>query len=409
MGCEMRTLLTLLLSFLVLWAQQPSKAIFIEPKRGYYDTIEAKANEFKAPKKKTQKTVMKVDLSNFKIPKSISEFKYVWHQTPISQGITGTCWSFSTTSFFESEIYRLKNKKIRLSPMYNAYWEYVEKATEYVKTRGKTHLGEGSEADALLRLWKKYGIVPYEVYTGLLDGQEVYDHSQMFNEIKSFLENVKKNNFWNENFVIEGVKSILNTYMKEPPKEFTYEGKKWTPQQFLQNYIGINLDDYYSIISLNRYPLYTKIIYEVPDNWWFGADYYNVTLQEFMQIINYAIEKNISMSIGGDVSEPGIDSWAKVAVVPEFDIPADKINDDARMFRFYNGTTDDDHGVHLIGYTDIDGKRWYLIKDSGAGSRNTGDKGYYFFSDDYVKLKIVDFLIHKDGIPDNIKQKLNIK
>ncbi|HOL81624.1 MAG TPA: C1 family peptidase, partial [Ignavibacteriales bacterium] len=342
----MRTLLTLLLSFLVLWAQQPSKAIFIEPKRGYYDTIEAKANEFKAPKKKTQKTVMKVDLSNIKIPKSISEFKYVWHNTPISQGITNTCWSFSTTSFFESEIYRLKNKKIRLSPMYNAYLEYIEKATEFVKTRGKTHIGEGSMADALLRLWKKYGCVPYDVYTGLLDGQEVYDHAAMFSEIKSFLESVKKNNFWSETFVIDGIKNILNTYMKEPPTEFTYEGKKWTPQQFFQNYVGLNLDDYYSIISLNKYPFYEKIVYEVPDNWWFSDEYYNVPLNEFMQIINFAIEKNISMSIGGDVSEPGIDSWAKVAVVPEFDIPFDKINDDARMFRFYNGTTYDDHGVH---------------------------------------------------------------
>ncbi|HOM65195.1 MAG TPA: C1 family peptidase [Ignavibacteriales bacterium] len=404
----MRTLILTLIAFSFLLAQQPQKAIFVEPKKGYYDTIETKANEFKAKKKKT-KTVMKVDLSNIKIPKSISEFKYVWHNTPISQGITNTCWSFSTTSFFESEIYRLKNKKIRLSPMYNAYLEYIEKATEFVKTRGKTHIGEGSMADALLRLWKKYGCVPYDVYTGLLDGQEVYDHAAMFSEIKSFLESVKKNNFWSETFVIDGIKNILNTYMKEPPTEFTYEGKKWTPQQFFQNYVGLNLDDYYSIISLNKYPFYEKIVYEVPDNWWFSDEYYNVPLNEFMQIINFAIEKNISMSIGGDVSEPGIDSWAKVAVVPEFDIPFDKINDDARMFRFYNGTTYDDHGVHLLGYTDIDGKRWYLIKDSGAGSRNVGDKGYYFFNEDYVKLKIVNFLIHKDGIPENIKKKLNIK
>jgi bleomycin hydrolase len=65
--------------------------------------------------------------------------------------------------------------------------------------------------------------------------------------------------------------------------------------------------------------------------------------------------------------------------------------------------------MHLVGYTDIDGKRWYLIKDSGAGSRNTGDKGYYFFNEDYIKLKIVDYLVHKNAIPEKIKSKLKIK
>ena len=36
----------------------------------------------------------------------------------ISQGRTGTCWSFSSTSFLESEIIRLTGKQIDLSEMY---------------------------------------------------------------------------------------------------------------------------------------------------------------------------------------------------------------------------------------------------------------------------------------------------
>lgn len=406
----MKKLLLLLGLFGYLAAQQPSKAIFIEPKKGFYDTIEMKAKNYQESlKPKKKQSIMKVDLSNIKLPKSKEDFKYVWHQPTINQGITGTCWSFSTTSYMESEIYRLTNKKVKLSQMYTVYWEYIEKVTDFVKTRGKTYIGEGSEADALIRVWKKYGVVPFDVYTGLLDNQEVYDHSKMFSEITKFLQSVKDNGLWNEDFVVQSVKNILNTYMKEPPKEFIFDGKKWAPRDFLNSYLKLNLDDYVSIISLNKYPLYEKIVYEVPDNWWFGADYYNVTLNEFMEILNNAISNGYSMAIGGDVSEPGIDSWNKVAIVPEFDIPSDKINDDARMFRFYNETTTDDHGMHLVGYTDIDGKRWYLIKDSGAGSRNTGDKGYYFFNEDYIKLKIVDFLVHKNAIPEKIKSKLNIK
>ena len=41
-----------------------------------------------------------------------------------NQGYTGTCWSFSTLSFFESELLRQKKENINLSEMFivrNAY------------------------------------------------------------------------------------------------------------------------------------------------------------------------------------------------------------------------------------------------------------------------------------------------
>ena len=43
---------------------------------------------------------------------------------PVAQYLTGTCWSFSTTSFYESEIKRLSGKEIKLSEMWTAYCEY---------------------------------------------------------------------------------------------------------------------------------------------------------------------------------------------------------------------------------------------------------------------------------------------
>jgi bleomycin hydrolase len=43
---------------------------------------------------------------------------------------------------------------------------------------------------------------------------------------------------------------------------------------------------------------------------------------------------------------------------------------------------------------------WYLIKDSGSGSRNSGEQGYLFFRDDYIKLKIMDFMVHKAEVGD---------
>ena len=144
--------------------------------------------------------------------------------------------------------------------------------------------------------------------------------------------------------------------------------------------------------------------YEVGDNWWHSSDYYNVPLDVFMAALKNAVRKGYTLAIGGDVSEPGFDRTTQCAVVPDFDIPSAYINDDARQFRFSNHTTTDDHGLHLVGYLEKDGKDWYLVKDSGSGSRNNDPNakefGYYFFSEDYVKLKMMDFMVHKDAVKD---------
>ena len=152
---------------------------------------------------------------------------------------------------------------------------------------------------------------------------------------------------------------------------------------------------------------YDKFVeYEVPDNWWKNADYFNIPLDEFMSVLKNAVKNGYTVSIGGDVSEPGIDSWNKVAMIPTFDIPSDYIDEYARQFRFTNQTTTDDHGIHLLGMTTKNGKDWFLIKDSGAGSKNVEPRGYYYYSDDYIKLKMMNYTIHKDALPQSLKDRM---
>ncbi len=194
----------------------------------------------------------------------------------------------------------------------------------------------------------------------------------------------------------------MNHYMGTPPKEFKYEGKTYTPKSFLKDYLKLNMDDYVEVLSYMQQPYWQKVEYEVPDNWWHSKDYYNVPLDVYMEVWNYAIQNGYSMSIGGDVSEAGFSRETNCAMVPDFDIPYDAINEHARQFRFSNGTTTDDHGMHCIGwYKADDGKMWYLVKDSSSGSRNHAENedlfGYYFFRDDYVKLKMMNFTVHKDA------------
>ena len=196
----------------------------------------------------------------------------------------------------------------------------------------------------------------------------------------------------------------MNHYMGVPPADVTINGKKISPVQYMKEVIKINPDDYVDILSYTQEPFYKKVEYSVPDNWWHSTDYYNVPLDVFMSALKSAVRKGYTVAIGGDVSEPGFDRVTQCAVIPDFDIPSAFINDDAREFRFSNHSTTDDHGIHLVGYLENDGRDWYLIKDSGSGSRNNDPKakefGYYFFSEDYVKLKMMDFMVHKDAVKD---------
>lgn len=385
--------------------QNRDKAIFREVKPGFIQhSVMKDDREVKEKKEPAEvRKSFQVDLNGIDLPNKVDLYKtQQWRNPPVSQGNTNTCWCFSTTSFLESEVYRIHKKEVRLSEMFTVYWEYVEKTRRFIQERGNSAFAEGSEADAVTRMWKKYGIVPWEAYNGLLEGRKFHNHERMFGELKSYLESVKAANAWDEEAAINVVKSIMHHYLGVPPTEVMVNGTRMTPLQYLNQVLKINPDDYVSVLSYTQEPFWQKVEYKVPDNWWHSKEYYNVPLADYMAALKAAVRKGYTLSIGGDVSEPGLSRTAQCAVIPDFDIPSAYINDDARQFRFTNETTTDDHGMHVVGYLEKEGKDWYLVKDSGSGSRN-GDQnakefGYYFFSEDYVKLKMMDFMVHKDAV-----------
>lgn len=393
------------------YSQKPEKdkASFKIYKEGFYDKyILSGIKDFdqKQIPVAPPRGAFKVDMSSLDIPNDRSKYAVVWHNDPISQGATNTCWSFSGTSFLESEIYRLTKQKIKLSEMYTVYYEYIERAKNFVEKRGNMEIGEGSECNAVTKIWKKYGIVPYKDYSGMLPGQTYFDHQKLFDEISGFFKRVKEDNLWNEDYVVSTVKDILKHYMGEPPQSIVVDGKSMTPVQYLKDVIKVNPDDFVDVLSYLQQPFWKQVEYEVPDNWWHSKDYYNVPLEDYMAIMKKAVKAGYNVAIGGDVSEAGMDARDyQAAIVPTFDIPPAYIDDNARQFRFSNKTTTDDHGMHIVGYIEKDGVTWFLIKDSGSGSRTGGKEnnknfGYYFFREDYVKLKMMDFMVHKDMLKD---------
>ncbi len=395
----------IILPGLLLSQEKPKdKGVFVEPKSPFWDEIIKSTEDFWKAKPTPSKSFI-VDLSGVTPIRSLEGFTTLWHNPPVSQGNTNTCWCFSTISMFESEVYRLSGKKVRLSEAFTVYGEYIERTKRFIRERGKSAVNEGSESNAVTRDWKIYGCAPLEVYTGLLPGQKFPDHSKIIDEIKTYLYHVRDSYAWNEDEAVATVKAILNHYLGVPPEKFMVEGKEYTPKTYLRDYLKINPDDYVDVLSYLQQPFGQQVEYEVPDNWWHSKEYYNVPLDTYIKILENALAKGITAAIGGDVSEPGRNSEKKICMIPTFDIPASAIDDSARQYRFGNGTTTDDHGVHLIGFKKENGRTVFLTKDSAASAFNYDPKGYYFLTEEYVKLKMMDFMVHKDAVKGLIEVK----
>ncbi len=341
---------------------------------------------------------LRVDWDSIKSPKSPEDFDQIWHLPPTPQFYTGSCWAFCSISFMESESHRLGGPEAKLSEMWIVYWEYVEKSRAYLRSFGHTPLAQGSQDHGTFEVFRKYGAMTRAAYPGILKADGRYDHTPMMKELKGYLDWVLESETWDEEQNLAYVRSILNKHMGTPPADVVFQGKTYSPQSFLRDVLKLEMDDYVGCVSRMDEPFYTRVLLDVTDNWRRKADYLNLPLHDFYEVIKKAIKDGYTVSIGGDNSEAGMDGKFDTAIVPEWDIPAKYINQASREFRIANGTTGDDHGLHVVGYTKLGGKDWFLIKDSNRSSRLGQFKGYYFWSGDYIKLKMLSFTVHKDRL-----------
>jgi aminopeptidase C len=197
--------------------------------------------------------------------------------------------------------------------------------------------------------------------------------------------------------------------------------------------MGINPDDYVNISSYPHHPFYSQFAIEVEDNWRWGLCY-NLPLDEFMAVINNAVDNGYTVLWGGDVSEPGftrdglavlLDTEAKPTTgsdqerwvgkaenTPEAagkGLPKElEVTQEIRQRMFDEKTSTDDHGMHLFGTAkDQNGTKYYLIKNSW-GVTGAYD-GVWYMSENFVKGKTLNFVVNKKALPKDIQKKLGIK
>ncbi len=344
-----------------------------------------------------RRPILGFDASDREAPRSPAEFIQLAHRPPIRQGRTGTCWAFAATSLLESELRRLGKSEIKLSEMHTVYWEYVEKARRFIREKGRSFLGQGSEPNSALERMKTYGLVRASDYPGLPPGRKDHDHGLLFREFRDALEDCAAREDWDEGRALSRVREILDRHLGRPPGRIDVDGVSMTPRDFLSKELRLDPSDYVGFMSFLYQPFYTKGEFRVPDNWWHSADYHNLPLYEFFLTLRNALRRGFTAALAVDFSEPGYIGAEDVAVVPSFDIPANFIDQSSREFRFDNGTSSDDHAVHCVGYREGPGSNWFLIKDSWENAYWGKNPGYFFYQDDYIRLKVLMFMVHKDA------------
>lgn len=339
-----------------------------------------------------------------------------------NQNITGTCWSFSSLSFLESEMIRMgKGKDFNLSEMFIARKAYGLKADNYIRMHGRTNFGEGGGFPDVMTVIKKYGMVPEEVYTGKKDPAAQHNHKLLETTLKNIVhpasdDATQKLDF---NFLHNSVEAVCDEYLGKVPEKFQYKGKEYTPKTYAEA-TGINPNDYVFLTSFTHHPFYSQFVLEVPDNWnW--ESMYNLPLNELQEVMVNSINTGYTFAWAADVSEKGFMYADGLAVVPDHTVTAEekqtistkpvgqlKITQEIRQKAFDNYETQDDHGMHIVGMSkDQNGTPYYLVKNSWGKETNQCD-GYFYASESYVLYKTTSIMVHKKSIPAGIAKKLGI-
>ena len=344
--------------------------------------------------------------------------------TPVkNQGSSGTCWSYSANSFLESEMIRMGKQPVEISQIYTARNAYIEKGKNYVKMHGAITLGDGGALHDVINMYRKYGAVPQSVYTGLNYGTA----NNKFAEMAAMGEGVLAAAVKNPNGElspnwIKAYTAVIDTYLGTVPESFDYKGKKYTPQTFAKEVVGLNPDEYVELSSYSNAPYYTKTMLMVPDNWSFDM-IYNVHLNDLTDIIDNALKNGYTVAWATDVSEKSF-SWKNgIAYVPTKKVdemtpeekenmfngpkPEMEITEEVRQKAFDNYQTTDDHGMHIVGISkDQDGKEYYIVKNSWGATNDY--KGYLYVTKNFIKYKSTALMVNKGAIPAAIAKKMGL-
>ncbi|MGM0215091.1 aminopeptidase C [Enterococcus sp. AZ109] len=354
-----------------------------------------------------------------------------------NQKQSGRCWMFAALNTFRHKmLQQFKLKEFELSQNYTFFWDKYEKANYFyenilatadqeVSSREvafllQTPQQDGGQWDMIVSLFKKYGVVPKVVMPESSNSSNSRDLNKYLNKLlrkhavmlrklvadkKGETEVAAK-----RSAMLQEVYTLLATALGTPPEVFDFEyrdeeknyhlDQELTPQSFYDKYIGVNLDDYVSIINAptDDKPYNQSYTVSMLGNVVGGTPvkYLNLEMETFKQLAVKQLEDGESVWFGCDVGQSSTRD-SGIMALNAFDMD-DLFEADFSMTkaeRLDHGDSLMTHAMVLTGVDLIEGKstKW---KVENSWGEKVGEKGFFVMSDAWMDEYTYQIVVRKE-------------
>lgn len=360
-----------------------------------------------------------------------------------NQKQSGRCWMFAALNTFRFEVIKNLNlKTFELSQNYTLFYDKLEKSNYFLEsiletldepTQGRlisfllsAPLGDGGQWDMLCNLVRKYGVVPKEAMPETVSSsatremtavltrklredacrlRKAYADGSTLDELRAKKETM-----------MEEIYRVLCICLGEPPKTFDLEvtdkddkfirDTNLTGTAFFEKYVGLNLDDYVSLINAPTAdkPYHRSYSVKFLGNVKEGCPvrYLNLPIEELKKAAIAQMKDGSPVWFGCDV---GKDSSRDEGLLDTNTYQTDKLLGVTfgmnKAERLEYGESLMTHAMVFQGVNlDEEGKpnRWRVENSWGDAP---GKKGYYVMSDEWFDEYMYQIVVNKKYLPDS--------
>ncbi|MGM0173130.1 aminopeptidase C [Enterococcus sp. DIV0800] len=354
-----------------------------------------------------------------------------------NQKQSGRCWMFAALNTFRHKLLTtFQLKDFELSQNYTFFWDKYEKANYFyenilataeqptasreVAFLMQTPQQDGGQWDMIVSLFQKYGVVPKAVMPESSSSSNSRDLNNYLNKLlrkhavllrqmvaeEATAEEIQAN----REAMLQEVYNLLAISLGTPPEVFDFEyrdeeknyhlDQALTPQNFYEKYVGVNLEDYVSIINAPTAdkPFMRSYTVDMLGNVVAGKQvkYLNLEMEDFKALAVKQLEQGESVWFGCDVGQSSTRD-SGIMALDAYDVE-DLFDVDLTMTKAERLDYGESMMTHAMVLTGVDiineqSKKW---KVENSWGEKVGDKGFFVMSDEWMDEYTYQIVVRKE-------------
>lgn len=354
-----------------------------------------------------------------------------------NQKQSGRCWMFAALNTFRHKLLTtFQLKDFELSQNYTFFWDKYEKANYFyenilntaeqsVTSREvafllQTPQQDGGQWDMIVSLFQKYGVVPKSVMPESSNSSNSRDLNNYLNKLlrkhatllrQMVAEDATQEEIQaNREAMLQEVYNLLAISLGTPPAVFDFEyrddEKKYhldqglTPQSFYAKYVGVDLNDYVSIINAptEDKPFMKSYTVDMLGNVVDGKQvkYLNLKMDDFKALAIKQLEQGESVWFGCDVGQSSTRD-SGIMALDAYDVE-DLFDVDLSMTKAERLDYGESLMTHAMVLTGVDlindqAEKW---KVENSWGEKVGEKGFFVMSEEWMDEYTYQIVVRKE-------------